>query len=88
MQGISLRWVSVFAHHSPRPEHNIAPVFGLAVFPSPPAPTEQLQLFKLHFLLPSDPCKGNACTAVFQGDGGMGSSFLFGFLAGLATSIC
>lgn len=88
MKGISPLWVAVFAPHGPAPLHSITPVFSLAVFSSLPAPAEQLQLFKLQLPHPSDPCKGNVYTAVFQGDGGMWSSFLSSFLADLATSIC
>lgn len=73
---------------APAPLHSIVPVFSLAVFSSSPAPPEQLQLFKLQLLHPSDPCKGNVYTAIFQRDGGMWSSSLSSFLAGLATSIC
>lgn len=74
----------------PPPRCTVSRLFSasLCFLSSSPAPLEQLQLFKLQLLHPSDPCKGNVYTAVFQGDGGMWSSFLSGFLAGLATSIC
>lgn len=62
-----VKGISLFAPHSPAPVHNILLVFSLAVFSSLPAPTEQLQLLKLQLLHPSDPCKGNVYTAIFQG---------------------
>lgn len=60
---------------APAPVHNIMSVFSLAVFSSLPDPTEQLQLFKLQLLHPSDPCKGNVYTAIFQGVVGCGPAF-------------